>query len=199
LGSGFTRVVPIEGVVGTIQVKSNATKASIDSAISNIASAKRLLPAAQRYGHSPGDAGRLGPWGTAAVFFGGILCLNGPADVHELLEHYGAAVSDLPVRERPDGLCIVDKATVLWGNPSRGTGLHLSFRAEEAEAPLVFFARTDSLLFFYVCLVEHINHWIAPPVSWLDYVFGKDRQASLKFDYSYWVDESKERGKGELA
>jgi hypothetical protein len=191
LGAVSTRVVPVEGVVGTIQVKSNATKASIDSAISNIASAKRLQPATQRYGHPPGDVGRPGPWGTAATFFGGILCLSGPSDVNELFEHFGTSVSGMPARERPDALCIVDKATVLWGNPSRGPGVHLCFRAEDAEAPLLCLAKADSLLFFYLCLVEHINHWIPAPMSWLDYVVGRDRQSGLTFDYSYWIDEDR--------
>jgi len=190
LGSGQTRVVPVEGVVGTIQVKSNATKANIDSAIENIASAKRLLAPTPRYGHPPGDAGRPGPWSTTASFFGGILCLRGPADVQDLVNHYASAVSRVDPRERPDAFCIVDKVAVVWGSPSTGSGLHFAFRAESAEAPLALFAGADSLLFFYTSFVEHINHWITPPISWLDYVFGKDRSASgLKLQYSYWVEE----------
>ncbi len=190
LAASHTRVLPVEGVVSTIQVKSNATKPNIDGAIANIASAKHLLASTPRYGYPPGDAGRPGPWSTTASFFGGILCLSGPTDVHKLVEHYAYAVSRLDPRVRPDALCIVDKVAVLWGNPSKGSGLHFAFRAENAETPLALFAGLDSLLFFYMSLVEHINHWITPPISWLDYVFGKNWSASpLTFQYSYWVDD----------
>jgi hypothetical protein len=60
-------------------------------------------------------------------------------------------------------------------------------RGEEAEAPLAIHAGGDSLVFFYVSLLEHLRHWITPPFSWLDYVLGAT--SSLTFPYSYWYSE----------
>lgn len=191
LGSGRNRVVPVEGVVGTIQLKSLATKASIESGIANIASAKRLVPSAIRYGR---PASSLEPtiWSTASTFFGGLLCLRADGSIDTLLDHYAKCIMELPVRERCDAFCIVDQVAVVWGNPSEGDGLHFAWRGEQAEAPLALHAKSDSLLFFYTSLVEHINNWISPPIQWMDYVFGtKNVRRLLNLEYTYWKDDNK--------
>ncbi len=42
-GMGHNKAVPVESVVGTIQVKSHITTTEIKKAVKNIASAKRML------------------------------------------------------------------------------------------------------------------------------------------------------------
>jgi hypothetical protein len=190
-GSGTNRIVPVEGVVGVIQVKSRATPGNIRSAVSNVASAKRLLSRQMRYGVPPAGTDRLGTAGTVATFFGGALFLSKRARDRSLMDAYAKAVMDVEPRERCDALCIADEFAVLWGNPSRGEGVHFGWRGEQAEAPLRLLAGEDSLLFFYLSLAEHLANWISPPIRWMDYVFGSNvpGQTSLTFQYSYYTDK----------
>jgi hypothetical protein len=191
LGSATNRVVPVEGVVGVIQVKSRATPKDIRSAVSNVASAKRLLSQQMRYGVPPASVDRLGTGGTAATFFGGALFLSKKARDRSLMDAYAQAVMDVEPRERCDALCVVDEFAVLWGNPSHGEGVQFCFRGEQAEAPLELLAGEDSLLFFYLSLAENLANWISPPIRWMDYVFGSNvpGQTSLTFQYSYYTDK----------
>lgn len=195
LGGANTQAVPVEGVVGTIQVKSVANKSSVLSAISNIASAKRLTPTGKRYGTPIAGAHMPGPWSTSATFFGGAIFMGHEGKLDTVLEHYSRKVMEVPARERCDALCILDQATVVWGNPSKGeSGLHFTGRGEQAEVPMLLWAAEDSLLFFYYTLMDHLANWISPPPKWLDYVFGKDGAGNtLSLQYSYW---SKEDGIG---
>jgi hypothetical protein len=190
-GSGTNRIVPVEGVAGVIQVKSRATPKDIRSAVSNVASAKRLLSQQTRYGAPPATTDRNGTAGTAATFFGGALFLSKQGRDRSLLDAYAQAVMAVEPRERCDALCIVDEFAVLWGNPSHGEGLHFCWRGEQAEAPLRLLADEDSLLLFYLSLAENLANWISPPVRWMDYVFGSNTpgQTSLEFQYSYYTDK----------
>jgi hypothetical protein len=187
-GDGGQRIVPVETVVGVIQVKSRATSAEIASALANVASAKRLLSTAERFGHPTGNAYRPGPFITAATFFGGVVCLSRPGTSDEaLMETFVRRCQAGPRRERTDALLVVDHFCVVWGNPSNGPGVQLAFRAEEAEGPLAFLTDRDSVLPFYLCLIEHLSHWITPPIDWVQYAFGEP-PPDLK--YTYWYDEN---------
>jgi hypothetical protein len=186
-GDGEHRVVPVETVVGVIQVKSRATKTEIESARANVASAKRLLPTTERFGHPIGNADRPGPWATAVTFFGGIVCLSRPGRGDDvLMETFAQGCMAGPRRERTDALLVVDHFCVVWGNPSIGPGIHVAFRGEEAEAPLAFLTHRDSVLPFYVCLIEHLSHWITPPIDWIRYAFSTP---PVGVKYTYWYDE----------
>ena len=186
-GSGDQRIVPVETVVGVIQIKSRATIAEIKSAVANIASAKRLMPTASRYGNPVGNAGRAGTYETSATFFGGIICLSLPgSNDDDLREVFARCCVDGARRERADALLVVDHFCVVWGNPSNGDGVHFAFRAEEAEVPLVLITELDSVLPFYVSLIEHLNHWISPPMDWLEYAFSP---APGNVQYAYWHDD----------
>jgi hypothetical protein len=187
LGFGTTRAVPVEGVVGTIQIKSLATPSSITHAIRNVASSKRMVPAIERFGvYGPTKTG----WAaTSSTFFGGVLFLDKRGKPERLLDAFAEEVMKLPPRERCDALCIVDEFAVIWGDPSKGD-LHLSYRAEQAEAPMAFYAKGNSLLFFYLSLAEHLRNWVTPPFSWFDYVFGADGASpGFSFSWSPWYDE----------
>lgn len=189
LGSANTRVVPVEGVVGTIQIKSIATNTSIHSAVSNVASAKKLLSQTKRYGRPLAVAEETGLASTTATFFGGLLFLSRDGKVESLAEVYAEAVMALDPRLRPDAPCIVDDFTILWGNPSNGPGIRFAFRGEEAETPLMLIADEDNLLFFYLSLLEHLRAWITPPFNWMEYVFGPNSTSStFGFRYMYWYD-----------
>ena len=188
LGAGQTRVIPVEGVVAVVQVKSLATPDAVRSGVANLASAKRLLAADTRFGQPLSGAHQPGTWSSSATFFGGLLFLSRSSSIDVLADTFAAAAFDGPPRERCDAMCIVDEATVLWGNPSSSGGeLNFAFRGEEAEAPLLIRAAEDSLVFFYLSLLEHLRHWITPHFSWLDYLLGPT--SSLSFPYSYWYDE----------
>lgn len=189
LGSASTRAMPVEGVAATVQVKSVATKRSIEHAVANIASAKRLVPPAERFGFPPSGVHQPSQSSTAATFFGGALFLGTTQRWKSLATAFAKANEGLPPRERCDSLCVVDQLAVVWGIPSRGPGLHFGLRAESSEAPLALIAGDDSLLFFYMTLVEHLRAWITPRFDWLDYVFGYDRKRALTFEYSYFQDE----------
>jgi hypothetical protein len=190
LGSGNTRVVPVEGVVGVVQIKSRATAASVEHAVHNLASAKRLLTGKVRYGFPPSGAARPDPQFTPATFFAGALFLSKRGKDQSLAEAYSRAVIRVEPRERCDAFCVVDKFSILWGCPSNGEGLQLGFRAEQAESPLHLMTGPDSLLFFYLTLAEHLANWITPPLRWLDYVLGSDPSGRrMQFNYAYWYDE----------
>lgn len=189
-GASNTRYVPIEGVAGTVQVKSRATREEIARGVANVASAKRLLPQVPRVGITPGQV-RAGFQTTTATCFGGLIFLASDRSDEHLRDVYVEEVLKLPPRERCDAFCVLDRFSVLWGNPSTGTGLHFCFRGEQAETPMVIEAGDDSLLFFYLSLVEHLRNWITPNFDWLDYVFGPTPRATtgMNFQYSYYYDD----------
>lgn len=143
LGTRQNRIVPVEGVVGSIQLKSIATTQAIESGVANIASAKRLVPAGVRYG-LPRSSPLPYVQGTGASFFGGLLCLRRDRSIQSLLDCYADCVMDLPLRDRCDALCIVDEVSVLWGEPSKGEGIHFAWRGEQAEVPLAIHAEADT-------------------------------------------------------
>lgn len=188
LGAGNTRVVPVEGVVGVIQIKSTATKANIASAVANLGSAKTLLSKHPRYA----VAGSAPSWqSTDASFFAGALFLRTSLKPETVADRYGEQVMKVDPRGRCDAMVVVDELTVVWGNPSeQPPGLHFAFRGEQAEAPLWLQVGDDSLLFFYLSFIEHLRNWITPPIDWVDYVFGRDgRGTTMKIPYGYWYDE----------
>lgn len=189
-GDGPNRIFPVESVVGVIQIKSRATKATIAQAVKNVASAKRLLPAEMRYGLPHGGTSQPGTWGTAASFFAGALFLSSSTPISKLLDAFADVNFSVEPRQRCDAMSVVNKASAVWGDPQRGSGMHFTFRAEDAAAPMSFEAGDDSLLFFYLSLVEHLRNWISPPINWLDYVFGPDgSRHPLNFSWGYWYEE----------
>jgi hypothetical protein len=191
-GTAHTRAVPVEGVVATIQVKSRATPGAIRRALANVASSKRLLPEVARVAPRPG-AEEPAWWGTTSSHFGGLLFLDSKSSDTALMDGFCVAALQMPLRERCDALCVLDRFAILWGDPARGTGLHLTSRAEQAETPVVLHAGADSLLFFYMTLAEHLRNWIAPAFNWMDYVFGPEprvgREGGLSFQFSYYYDD----------
>jgi hypothetical protein len=191
LGAGNTRLVPVEAVAGVLQIKSRATPSSIRHAVHNLASAKRLLSREPRYGYTP--AGSTTPCieTTVATFFGGAIFLSRRAARKSVMDAYAKAVMEVEKRERSDALCIVDDLSILWGNPSEGPEPHFAFRGEQAEAPLCLLADKDSILFFYLSLIQHLANWIPSSAPWLEYVFGSNTSISrpFEFQYQYWQDE----------
>jgi hypothetical protein len=190
-GDDQTKIVPVEGVTGVIQVKSVATPSSLRSAVKNVASAKAVLPQGERIGLPSGGLAHAAFQSTSATFFGGVLCLSRRGKTQSLIDAYAEAVMEVEPRERCDALCLVDAATVLWGNPSKSLSLHFTLRGEQASAPLWLSSEQDSLLLFYMSLVEHLRNWIAPKINWVEYVFGRGGSGNpLSFTYSYWYDET---------
>src|SRR5439155_25892420 len=118
-GSSYTKVVPVEGVVGTIQIKSRATKSEVERAIANVASAKRLLSDCERYG-VPLGTDRPGFWSTGASFFGGVLFLGSDRSDEHLSDAFCESVMKVPPRERCDAFCVLDRLSIVRGNPSQG-------------------------------------------------------------------------------
>jgi hypothetical protein len=190
LGSGTTRIVPVEGVVAVLQLKSLATKATITHAISNLASAKALLPRRTRYS----TAATAPIWqSTSASFFAGAVFLDSRLRSETIADRFADAVMAGDKCGRCDAFCVVEKMALLWGNPSdKPEGLHFAFRAEDAEAPLWLESGADSLLLFYLSLVEHLRNWISPAINWMEYVFGPDMlSTTMEFPYRYWYDDTK--------
>lgn len=189
-GDSHNRIFPVESVVGVVQVKSVATNGGIQSAVRNVASAKRLLPEGERYGQPHGGAHQPGLWAQNTSFFGGALFLSRELDnVDGLINAYNEANVDIEPRNRCDALCIVGHAAVVWGSPSGHGQSHLTFTPDPraAEAPVILKAGDDSLLFFYTLLVEHLRNWISPPMSWLSYAFGPEQARNpLAFEFEYW-------------
>jgi hypothetical protein len=63
----------------------------------------------------------------------------------------------------------------------------------QAETPLIIDAQQDSLLFFYLTLMEHLANWITPPLRWMPYAFGPvpaGTKSPIDFKYGYWYDEN---------
>jgi hypothetical protein len=187
-----TKVFPVESVVGTVQVKSVATKPSINDAIHNVASAKRLLAKQPRYGLPHAGVHQPGFWATTSSFFGGALFLSAGSRADELVNTYNETNMQIEPRNRCDALCIVGETAVVWGSPRRHGQDHLTFTPdpELADAPLLLKAGEDSVLFFYLVLVEGLRNWITPPMSWLDYAFGPEHaRHPLSFEFSYWYQD----------
>ena len=120
LGSDANKAVPVESVVGVIQVKSYATPSNMRDALDNVATAKRLLTSEKRYGHPISGNAKAGQWATGAVFFGGVLFLHCKGDGKSTAEEFSRHSVTLPVRERVDAACALDRFTVMWANPSKG-------------------------------------------------------------------------------
>jgi hypothetical protein len=189
-GRGNNKAVPVESVVGTIQVKSVASKSEIRKAVGNIASAKRLLSDELRYGYPPAGSNDRHIQATSATFFGGIIILYKQPKSHNttLAKNFVDAVLSVPARERTDALCLLDEFTTLWTNmdpksASQPANLEFAFRAEQAQRPMYLESGTDSILFLYLSMAEHLNHWITPPISWLRYT------RSPGFFYQIWEQE----------
>jgi hypothetical protein len=186
-GNGHNKAVPVESVVGTIQVKSVASAKEIKSAVNNIASAKRMLSDEPRYGFSAASGSSQYMESTSATFFGGIIFLDKTPRSRDAThtKNFATAAMSLPKRERPDAMCLLDYFTVLWTNmdTSAADGIEFCFRGAQAERPIFLAAKEDSILFFHLSLSEHLANWITPPISWLKYA------RPGQFEYHLWVDD----------
>jgi len=182
-----TKAVPVESVVGVLQVKSAANSSTVKSAVMNLASAKRLLPDTPRYGFPVAGSHNPGMAQTRATFFGGALFLQKAAKKDVTIASAFAKVSSaLPLRERCDALCILNEFSILWANSASTTEIELGFRAEEAKSPIWLGTGTDSALYFYLSLAGHLANWISPPIDWLNYA--RDLPGGMQF--RTWNDES---------
>lgn len=186
-GRGNNKAVPVESVVGTIQVKSVASADEIKKAVKNVASAKRLLSDNLRYGYPAAGGDEKYIQATSATFFGGVIVLykrpNSRNKTHA--KNFVNSVLSLPERERTDAFCLLDEFSVLWTdmNPtptSPPPSIEFAFRAEQAQRPIYLESKSDSVSFFYLSMAEHLNHWITPPITWLSYV------RSPGFEYRIW-------------
>lgn len=196
-GRGHTKAVPVECVVGVIQVKSKATSHAVKRAVANVASAKRLLPPGVRFGFPAGGCDVPRMQQTSATFFGGVLFLSpGTKRDSTVLNAFGGSIREVSPRERCDAVCLLDKFSILWANPSLSVlsnsaegdpNLNLSFRAEQSEAPLFMGAGENSVLYFYLSLADHLANWITPPIRWLDYASYVPEGG---LETRFWYDES---------
>jgi Domain of unknown function (DUF6602) len=186
-GRGRTKAVPVESVVGVLQVKSGANSSTVKSAVKNLASAKRLLPDTPRYGFPVAGSHNPGMRQTQATFFGGALFLQKDAKKDVTIANAFANISDtLPLRERCDALCVLNEFSILWANSASTTEIELGYRAEEAKSPIWLRDGTDSALYFYLSLAGHLANWISPPIDWLNYA----RDIPRGMQFSTWNFES---------
>jgi hypothetical protein len=179
--AGHIGFFPVELVAGSIQVKSRVDPSELPDAVENITSFKRLVPRLQRSYAIATEEGDVRPESFQHRAFGGIFAFDAPAGSGSgLPEAFMDACLAVPPRERPDALVVLDRYAVSWGlTPQPGEGPTIATSTPEAGCCLSIEAGHDTLLFFYLTLMQHLRAYVAPPID-----YGKYLQAS-QFDFQW--------------
>lgn len=178
VAEGHIGVHPTELVAGTLQVKSKLDRTSLADAIRNVASAKRLVPKLRR-------SSAIVIEDTVTVehvqhaTFGGILAFKAPiGSMGWIPEAFTDECLALPSSERPDALLVLDQYAVTWGgDPKSGPVIGVS--AGDAHCCVANEAGQDSLLFFYINLMQRLHSFAVPPIDYNAYV----AQAHLTYNW----------------
>jgi Domain of unknown function (DUF6602) len=167
IASGNLGVYPVEIVHCVVQIKSRATPADVRRAVENVASVKRLLPGdALRFPYNP--MGVVVTEARPAHPFGGILCLTPPKSRRGVAGAFAEANSNLGLVLRSNAMCIVGDSVLSWAQQVNDDWQRGALPSS-AEHIVLDELGDDSLLLFYVLLINGITTFLPPPFSVIPY------------------------------
>jgi hypothetical protein len=152
---------PIEAVRGTIEVKSNTNRKTLDEAIKNVASAKAMA--------DPKDE-----W----IPFGGIVCMAGTTSTSRIAKTFFELCHLLNARERCDALVVVDQCALFWGDVQDG-----SPRISDptlTDDLIVIESSEYALLVFLLAMFDNLNRQVPPVLSLFSYVNSANVELSYR-------------------
>lgn len=177
IASGGLKVQPIEAVVATIEIKSDATIEAVRDGVSKAVTVAALLPDSKRgFTRSTGSGVVFGE--TAAKPFGGLLALRPAAPRETLLRAFvNAHPRDAPLN-RCDALAVADQFVVTWASPD---GRLMPLASAEASRLACVDAGRDSLLVFYVTLMQALRDYSAPALDLTTYFDAAGIESSVQY------------------
>jgi hypothetical protein len=163
---GGTNLVPVEGVIAVIEVKSNFSASDLESVVANMSVVKSLEKSSY-FGSTGGKLLNFDPYqtGTGAVFpIIYSLFAYESASLESMLPAFVALNESRPVNQRIDNACFLDKACMLNETPS---GDYEPLPSYGSAAFLG--ASADALLFWYLATSAIWLQASHPPINMLPY------------------------------
>lgn len=157
---GDVGVIPIESVVGTVEIKTSLDATEVRQAVANVESVKRMV------------AGRHGVVPRAPVVpFGGIVGFDARVHFETLADTFGEACAAIAEpTHRCDALLLVGKGAVMPGVADERPELRYWHDKDvEDGRQLVFDDKEDGALLFLHRLSEHIKRYQPPPADLVAY------------------------------
>lgn len=165
IASGSLTVQPIEAVVASIEVKSRATSETVRDGVLKALSVAALVPSTPR-GFTQHDGASIGFGETTAKPFGGIIAFESSASRDTVV----SAFADAHPRDRPTDKCnalvIPGQFCLCWAGADGGLA---PLAGAESPRIAVIDAGEDSLLVFYVTLMQAIRDFRPLTLSMVDY------------------------------
>ena len=164
-------LLPAEAVVATIEVKSRASKADIDTATTNLASMKAV------FGDRPRDglAGDLVIDHTVDRPLGLALFYAPTTSWKSFLKNVSRSVQATEVDLRPDFYLLPGVGAVTW--PPDDHGKPLRGRAQGDE--VLVMEGADTMLALVYVISSHLRTWVSPQLNVWDYARGQSEGLDL--------------------
>jgi hypothetical protein len=184
------RIHPIEGVVGTIEVKTEAKASTLREGVMSVASVKRLMPKNYKAGWSTEQLDAIDNDRQSSHPFGAIFCYTRsrnskktPISTKSLVTSFSKACGDVEVPHRADTLFVLDEFCTQWNSDNRWDLLPLD-KTPQLPSGLLWYT-TDSpedvMLLFYHVVVSGLQHYEPPPLNLGDYF----TYSGIEFSYDY--------------
>lgn len=170
LAAGDMGVYPVESINASIEIKSDATAATIAAAVENIRSVKSLQTDALRPFMSISGA-TMGMGEMADKPFGGAIFLGTSISSDALLTAFVNACAPVPTLDRPHAIVVVGRCALQWASLTDDT------RAVKRIEPLPNLADgavclelgDRALLSFYLTLMRVLDAYQPPPLDLVPY------------------------------
>ena len=176
ISQGRIGVHPVESVVATVQVKSWLDSSEARSGVRNLASVKQLLPYA-KHRLTRVEGGRL-LLGQTMKPFGGLVAYKPEGTWRVITQAYAEENVTLPPEDRVNVLLVLDDFVVCW---IADDGTSVVTNPAMAKSARVFRAGQDSILFFYIVMMEALRVYEPPRLNLTAY-FGASGVSWEQFD-----------------
>jgi hypothetical protein len=160
--SGTISILPIESIVGAIEVKTSVSVANVRAAVENVASVKRLVDLKV-------------PTGVVPTPFGGVFAFDHSDKIDSILIAYGEACAAIPdPRHRSDALLILNSAIMIPGEVDAERAIPGFWQGgSDALGNQVVFKGTDQCTLLFVhYLLEHLRRYRVPALDLISYMSG---------------------------
>lgn len=177
IATGGLTVQPIEAIVATLEVKSAATPASVRDGVAKALSVAELMADGPR-GFAQQSGAGIGFGQTTAKPFSGIVALTSNGSRPALIEAFATAHPRNQPSNKCSALVVPEEFCLLWASSD---GRLAPLAGADVARLAVIDAGHDSLLLFYVALIEAIRQYHAPSLSLLDYFQAAGVDLSVSF------------------
>lgn len=167
IARGGLTVQPIEAVVGTIEVKSVATPASVTDSVEKGLSVAALLPDRLRPTYRP-RVGAQSIRGTMETPFAGTVALTSNASRESLIDAWTIAQRDVGLHNRCNALVVIGEFCACWADQNA------NFAAITGNPDATKVARNDAgedaMLSFYILLMMALTRYNVPMLDLVKYL-----------------------------